>query len=87
MALAIRFEGMLRSGEVGDYSELASRYGVDRGRISRVMHLRLLAPDLQEQLLSPSAVPDNLSLKHILPVCKITSWKVQRKYFKQLTSN
>lgn len=83
MALAIRFEDMLRSGEVRDYSELACRYGVDRARISRVMHLRLLAPDLQELLLG-SNVPENLSLKHVVPVCKIASWKMQRKHFKAL---
>lgn len=85
MALAIRFEDMLRTGEVVDYSDLATRYGVDRGRVSRVMHLRLLAPDLQEQLLSVSAVPEHLSLKHVMPVCKISSWKVQRERFKKLS--
>lgn len=84
MALAIRFEDMLRSGEVVDYSELANRYGVERGRISRIMHLRLLAPDLQEKLLNPSDAHENLSLKHVMPVCKIASWKVQRERFKKL---
>lgn len=84
MALAIRFEDMLRSGEVVDYSELANRYDVERGRISRIMHLRLLAPDLQEQLLNPSSAHENLSLKHVMPVCKISSWKVQCERFKKL---
>jgi len=87
MALAIRFEDMLRCGEVADYSELAVRYGVDRSRVSRVMHLRLLAPDLQELLLAASAVPESLCLKHVMPVCKIASWNMQRKRFKKLASN
>ena len=87
MALAIRFEDMLQSGEVVDYSELASRYGVDRGRISRVMHLRLLAPDLQEALLDAPTMPDTLSLKHVLPVCKIDSWRKQRAAFDELVAN
>jgi len=78
MALAIRFEDLLKSGEVEDYSELAARYGVDRGRISRIMHLRLLAPDLQEQLLFLDDSQSDLSLKHMIPVCKIADWNRQR---------
>ena len=81
MALAIRFEDLLKSGEVADYSELAARYGVDRGRISRIMYLRRLAPDLQEKLLFLKNSKAGLSLKHILPICKFANWQEQRKTF------
>ncbi len=86
MALAIRFEELLSSHEVADYSELANRYGVDRGRISRVMHLRLLAPDLQEHLLSIRS-ETSLSLKALLPVCKTCVWEDQRREFNQLVTD
>lgn len=75
MALAIRFEDLLRSGEVENYSELASRYGVDRGRISHIMHLRLLAPILQKRLLDLKE--SKMSLKHVLPICKVACWEEQ----------
>lgn len=68
MALAIRFEDLLKPGEVADYSELVARYSVDRGRISRIMHLRLLAPDLQEKLLNLSESEEHLKL--LMPICK-----------------
>lgn len=78
MALAIRFEDLIKSGEVENYSELAARYGVERGRISQIMHLRLLAPDIQEKLLSLDESEENLYLKHMLPICRIAYWEAQR---------
>src|SRR5262245_39704552 len=51
MALAIRFDGYLQSGQVADYSELAELGHVSRARISQIMNLLNLAPDIQEALL------------------------------------
>jgi hypothetical protein len=51
MALAIRFDGLVRSGAVADYAALADLGHVSRARISQIMNLLLLAPDIQEQIL------------------------------------
>ncbi len=51
MALAIRFERLIQAGEVADYAELARLGHVTRARITQIMNLRLLAPDIQERLL------------------------------------
>ena len=51
MALAIKFEGLVRAGTVHDYADLARLGGVTRARITQIMNLLLLAPDLQERLL------------------------------------
>ncbi len=51
MALAIRFEQLIQDGHVADYAELARLSHVSRARITQVMNLRLLAPDIQEQIL------------------------------------
>jgi hypothetical protein len=48
MALAIRFEGLLRDGTIRDYAELARLGRVTRARMTQIMKLLLLAPDLQE---------------------------------------
>ena len=51
MALAIHFDRLIRDGVVADQAELA-RYGlVSRARMSQIMDLLLLAPDIQEALL------------------------------------
>ena len=51
MALAIRFERLLSEGIVANYAELARLGRVSRPRISQVMNLLHLAPDLQEAIL------------------------------------
>jgi hypothetical protein len=51
MALAIQFEGLLRSGTVSDTIELARLAKVTQPRITQVMNLLHLAPNIQEELL------------------------------------
>src|SRR5262245_55461325 len=48
MALAIRFEHLLREGHVASYAELARLGHVTPARISQIMNLLYLAPDVQE---------------------------------------
>jgi hypothetical protein len=51
MALAIRCEKLINDGVVADQSELA-RYGqITTARMTQIMSLLNLAPDLQEQIL------------------------------------
>jgi hypothetical protein len=51
MALAIKFQGMVDRGEVRDYAELAQLGYVTRARLTQIMNLLLLGPDIQEFLL------------------------------------
>jgi hypothetical protein len=51
MALAVRFDQLVRAGEVKDYTELASIGRVTRARMSQIMSLLCLAPDVQEEIL------------------------------------
>ena len=50
-ALAIRLDQLLRDGQVSDQAELARLGHVSRARLTQIMNLLLLAPDLQEQIL------------------------------------
>jgi len=52
MALAIRFDGLIRAGKVRDYAELARVGRVTRARLTQIMNLLNLAPDIQEEILS-----------------------------------
>ena len=51
MALALRFEQLVRSGAVRDYAELARFGQASRARLTQIMSLLHLAPDLQEKIL------------------------------------
>src|SRR3954447_1884738 len=51
MALAIRFDGLLSRGAVRNRRELAEAGQVSRARLSQILQLNHLAPEIQEQLL------------------------------------
>jgi hypothetical protein len=82
MALAIKFEGLVRSGAVRDYAELARLGRVSRARLSQIMNLVLLAPDLQETLLFQLAVTsghDRITLRDLQPIALTWDWRKQRQ--------
>ena len=54
MALAIKFQDMVDRGEVRDYADLARLGYVTRARLTQIMNLLLLAPDIQEAILLAS---------------------------------
>jgi hypothetical protein len=51
MALAIRMRRLVDEGVVHDYSDLARLGGVSIPRMTQIMRLLLLAPDIQEEIL------------------------------------
>ena len=51
MALALKFEQMMREDVVHNYAVLAALGRVSRSRLTQVMNLLNLAPDIQEQIL------------------------------------
>ena len=50
-ASGIRFDQLIRSGVVADQADLARLGHVTRTRITQIMNLLNLAPDIQEELL------------------------------------
>ncbi len=51
LALALRFEELVRAGVVADYAEVARLGRVSRARLTQIMNLLDLAPDIQEAIL------------------------------------
>jgi len=87
MALAIRFEELVRSGEVGDYAELARLGHVTRARVTQIMNLLNLAPDLQETLLflTPTKVGrDAIKEWQVRPIAAMPCWRSQRRMWRKL---
>jgi hypothetical protein len=80
MALAVKFQDMVDRGEVRDYADLARLGHVTRARMSQIMNLLLLAPDIQEQLLfAPPALDEShLKERNLRPVLKEPQWAKQR---------
>src|SRR5712671_3234714 len=78
MALAIRWDGLVQSGAVKDYAELARLGRVSRARVSQILNLVHLAPDLQEQVLfleRPPCGRDPIHLARLQPIAALCDWK------------
>jgi len=87
MALAIRFDRLLTEGIVGDLSELARLTHVTQPRITQVMNLLHLAPDIQEDILHLSPVEvgkDRLTERDLRPITQLQHWKEQRLAWAEL---
>jgi hypothetical protein len=89
MALAIRFENLLASGEVADYADLARLGHVTRARVTQIVNLLNLAPDIQEALLFLPPVEagrDAIKEWQVRPLAATPDWREQRRMWRQLTT-
>jgi hypothetical protein len=87
MALALRLEELVRSGAVANYATLAALGRVSRARISQILNLALLAPDIQEALLflPPTARGrDPIHLRQLQPLATVLDWQEQRRLWQRL---
>ena len=86
MALAIRMQRLIDSGEVRDYAELARVGHVTRARVTQIMNLLCLAPDIQEDILFLPPIESGrdpireLSLRAITPA---PDWRKQRRMWRE----
>jgi hypothetical protein len=83
LALAIRMEGLLRSETIGDYAELARLGRVTRARMTQIMKLLHLAPDIQEQILFLPPIR-GLNERNLRPITRRIDWDEQRRLFQEL---
>jgi hypothetical protein len=86
MALAPRLEELVRTGEVASYSALASLGHVTRARVSQILSLLSLAPDIQEALLFLPLTQrgrDPIILADLMPIATTLDWRKQRRLWRQ----
>ena len=86
MALALRLDELVRTGQVANYSALASLGHVSRARICQILNLIHLAPDIQEALLFlPLTVRgrDPILLADLMPIAAMFDWRKQRRLWRQ----
>ncbi len=80
MALAIRLDGMLQRGEVRSQRELAEIARVTPARLTQIMNLLHLAPDIQERLLFLPPVTsgrDPVTERDMRSVARLVRWRSQ----------
>jgi len=87
MALAIKFQDMVDRGEVRDYADLARLGYVTRARITQIMNLVNLAPDIQEELLLQRLTSKAVTERHLRSVTSEVSWQGQRQRWHNLSTS
>ncbi|MBI5546095.1 MAG: hypothetical protein HY901_19565 [Deltaproteobacteria bacterium] len=87
VALAHKFQAMINAGTVESMAELARLGHVTPARITQIMDLLLLAPDIQEALLFLPPVErghDPIHLRELRYVCQTPIWAEQRARWLEL---
>jgi hypothetical protein len=83
LALAHKFQRMLDRGEVETMAGLARLGRVSRARITQIMDLLMLAPEIQEEVLFGRV---DVPLRELLPVFRGILWKDQRAAWRSMPS-
>ncbi len=89
MALAIRMRRMIDAGEVRDYAELARLGHVTRARMTQIMNLLNLAPDIQEEILFLPPIEsgrDPIRELQLRPITAVPDWRKQRQMWRELVA-
>ena len=87
LALAHEIDRRLRAGELPDLATIARRAGLTRARVTQILGLLLLAPDIQEAIL---ALPpftrgrDPLPERALRPLVAEPDWNAQRSLWARL---
>jgi len=89
MALAIHFQDLIKRGEARDYADLARLGCLTRERMSQIMELVWLAPDIQQEILgfkSATSARFPISEVAVRKVAGLLSWDGQRAAWRELKS-
>jgi hypothetical protein len=84
MALAIKLEGLVASGEVANRAELARLGKISRARLSQILGLRNLSPAIQEKLLLLPKVgkgSEPIHEKNVRAIAQLVDWEEQQRQF------
>ena len=80
LALAHQIQLAIDRGELRDQAEAARRLGLTRARVTQLLDLTLLAPDLQERILFVEAIDgvESFSERMLRAVVHDGAWEEQR---------
>jgi hypothetical protein len=87
LALALRLEQLVQAGVIANYAALAQLGRVSRARITQILSLRFLAPDLHQAVLflpRTTRGRDPIHLRQLQRVAAELDWKQQRRLWQAL---
>ncbi len=81
LALGHRLAKAVDQGEANDFTELAGLLGVTQARVSQLVALTFLAPDIQEEILEGAPAVAHLTIHHLLLLARLPAWSEQRAFW------
>ena len=86
LALAHHLRRALDAGKLGDQATLARALGLSRARVTHLLDLTLLAPDLQDEVLALEAIDgaEPMAERALWAVVRAGSWREQRDCWQHL---
>ena len=81
LVLGHHFEQLIRDGVVKDYAEIARLTGLTRARVTQIVNLTLLAPEIQEKILNLTNVTggsDPVTERALREVAAQVNWQRQK---------
>jgi hypothetical protein len=82
LALAIHLDTLIRKGDAKDYADIGRLGCLCRERVSQIMRLNYLAPDIQVELLYLPPMPSRrypISETAVRKIANLLSWEDQRR--------
>lgn len=88
-ALAIRVDQLVRAGQVADYADAARLGHITRARMTQIMNLLNLAPDILEEVLHfvHAVGRSPISEPMLRPMTAVADWRLQRRIWADFNAN
>ena len=77
LTLAHYYQNLIEDGALKNYAEIARLTGTSRARISQIISLTFLAPEIQEKILNLHEVKNIKTERRIRMIAGIKLWKKQ----------
>ncbi|WP_141588627.1 MULTISPECIES: hypothetical protein [unclassified Myxococcus] len=89
LALANHVEAAIERGLVASAADVARQLGFTWARVTHLLDLQLLAPDIQEEVLFPESVDgkEPLSERNLRAVAQAGTWEVQRERWSEMKAS
>ena len=88
LALAHRWNRLIEEGNITDYAEIAKTMRLSRARVTQIMDLLYLAPEIQEKIFLPGeGRPTTISERAARSITNLPIWNNQCKAWKKRIAN
>ena len=87
LVLAHQIQQAIDEGRAKDYVDVAHQLAVTRARVTQVMNLLLLAPEIQATILTEPHRVGRLSERQLRPITEEPDWQRQADMFRELLAH